>query len=170
MACRAVLYALTGADAKQLLNIRGDEALEDFVVENIGEHWDEEWRCDLDKSWDGIHRTLTDGELSWDNGEYPLNHAIIGGRQLYEGDDYIFTFVSVAQVADVAQAVNSISDEEFRERFFRIDPASFQRTWGEWEQVDERNFEYVAGWFGELKPFYAKAAAAGRAVLFTVDQ
>ncbi len=167
MACRAVLYALANADAEQLLNIRGDEALEEFVVENIGEHWDEEWLCDLDKSWDGIHRTLTDGELEWDNGEYPLNHAILGGRQLYEGDDYIFTFVSSDLVADVAQAVNSISDDEFRERFFKIDPISCQRTWGD---VDEENLEYVAGWFEELKPFYAKAAAAGRSVLFTVDQ
>ena len=167
MACRAVLYALTNTNAEQLLNIQGDKALEEFVIEDIGENWDEEWLCDLDKSWDGIHRTLTDGELEWDNGEYPLNHAIMGGRQLYEGDDYIFTFVSPAQVADVAKAVNSVSDDEFRERYFKINRENYGFVP---EQVSEKDYEYIAGWFEELKPFYAKAAAAGRAVLFTVDQ
>lgn len=167
MACRAVLFALTYAEAEQVLNAKGDKALEELVVETIEGRWDKEWLCELDKSWDGIHRTLTDGEIEWDNGEYPLNHAILGGRQLYEGDDWIFTFVTPTQVADVAEAVNNISDESFRQRYFQINRANYGFAP---DQVSEEDYEYVAGWFEELKIFYAKAAAAGRAVLFSVDQ
>jgi len=166
MACRAVLFALTEDEAKRLLDVRGDEALEG-AVEEIEERWDEEWLCQLDKAWDGIHRALTDGELGWDNGEYPLNHAILGGQQLYEGDDYIITFVQPAQVADVAKALQSLSAAEFRELFFKINPDSYGIVMGE---ISDEYYKYVAGWLEELKLFYAKAAAAHRAVLFTVDQ
>ena len=166
MACRAVLFALTHDDAKRLVEAEGDEALE-ALMEEIEERWDEEWLCELDKAWDGIHRALTDGELGWDNGEYPLNHAILGGHQLHEGDDYIYTFVQPSQVADVAKALQGVDEAELRERYFRINRQNygFVPT-----QVSEEDFEYVAGWFEELKPFYAKAAAVGRAVVFTVDQ
>ncbi len=167
MACRAVLFALTDSDVNYLNEAQGDEALEEFVLETLEDRWDEEWLCELDKAWDGIHRTLTDGELGWDNGEYPLNHAILGGRQLHEGDDYIFTLVSPAQVADVAKALQEINEDKLRERYFKINRENYGFVP---EQVSDEDYEYVAGWFEELKPFYAKAAAAGRSVLFTVDQ
>ena len=166
MACRAVLFALTENEATQLLEAQGDQALEE-VVEEIEERWDEKWLCELDKAWDGIHRALTDGELGWDNGDYPLNHVIMGGQQLYEGDDYIFTFVQTTQVADVAKALQSLTDAEFRERYVKINRENYGAAP---EQISDEDFEYVAGWFEGLKQFYAKAAAAGRAVVFTVDQ
>ncbi len=166
MACRAVLFALTDAETTQLNKAKGDEALEE-IVEAIEERWDEEWVCELDKAWDGIHRTLTDGELGYDNGVYPLNHAILGGRQLYGGDDYIYTLVLPAQVADVAKALQEMSEEEFQTRYYKINRADYGFAP---KQVSAEDYEYVAGWFEELKPFYAKAAAAGRTVLFTVDQ
>ncbi len=166
MSCRAVLFALTEDEATQFLRAKGDDAVEE-VVEEIEERWDEEWLCELDKSWDSIHRALTDGELGCDNGEYPLNHAILGGQQLYEGNDYIITFVQPAQVADVARALQGISAAEFRERYFRINRDNYGAAPN---RVSEEDYEYSAGWFEELRPFYAKAAAAGRAVAFTVDQ
>lgn len=166
MSSRAVLFALTDADAKQLLDAEGDEAVEEFLQE-VEENWDEEWLCELDKSWDGIHRALTDGELGWNNGEYPLNHAILGGQQLYQGDDYIYTFVQAVQVADVASALKSITDAQFRERYFKINHENYGSAPN---QVSEDDFEYVAGWLEDLKAFYAKAAAARRAVVFTLDQ
>jgi len=166
MACRAVLFALTDDEAKRFLEAQGDEALEE-VIEGIEERWEEEWLCELDKAWDGIHRALTDGELAWDNGEYPLNHAILGGQQLHEGDDYIITFVQPAQVADVAKALQGLSDLEFRKRYFKINRDNYGFAP---DQLSDEDFDYVAGWFEELKSFYAKAAAANRAVLFTVDQ
>ena len=166
MACLAVLFALTDGEASQFLAAQRDEAVE-ALVELTEERWDEEWVCALDKAWDGIHRALTDGELGWDNGEYPLNHAILGGQQLHEGDDYIVTFVQPAQVADVAKALHGLTDMEFRERYLKINRDNYGAAPN---QLSDEDFEYVAGGLEELKLFYAKAAAANRAVLFTVDQ
>ena len=166
MACRAVLFALTDNEASQFLKAQGDEAVE-MLVELTEERWDEEWICELDKAWDGIHRALTDGELGWDNGEYPLSHVILGGQQLHGGDDYIVTFVQPAQVADIAKALEGMSDMQFRERYFKINRANYGFAP---KQRSEEDFDYVAGWFEEVRAFYAKATAAHRSVLFTVDQ
>ena len=60
-----------------------------------------------------------------------------------------------------------MSDAHFRERYFKINRENYGFAS---EQLSEDDFEYVAGWFEELKQFYAKVATAGRAVVFTVDQ
>ena len=162
MTCRAVLFALTPEQEKQLLEAKGDDAVTEFV-DFIEEEWDEQGVCELDKSWDAIHRMLTDGKLEWDNGEYPLNHAILGGRQLYEGDDYIVTFVAPEQVADVAAVLPKLTEAELRERFFKIDPDDYG------EPIDEDGFVYPMSWWENLVMFYGEAASAGRSVVFTVD-
>jgi hypothetical protein len=95
------------------------------VVEEIEERWDEEWLCELDKSWDGIYRSLTDGELEYDNGLYPLNHAILGGQQLYDGDDYIIAYVEPAKVGDVALALQGISDDNLRTQYWKINSKNY---------------------------------------------
>jgi hypothetical protein len=58
-----------------------------------------------DKSWDAMHRTLADGELAWEGGDYPLNHTVLAGRLLYTGDDYIMSLKTPAQMKDVAAAL-----------------------------------------------------------------
>jgi hypothetical protein len=82
MACRAVLFAITATDVERLLAATEDESVRE-IVDDIEERWDESWLCELDKAWDGLHRCFTDGEIEIDNGEYPLNHAILGGKQVY---------------------------------------------------------------------------------------
>jgi hypothetical protein len=71
--------------------VADDERVE-FVQEEFEEKlWsDDKSRAqETDKAWDAIHRSLTDGTLGWESGEYPLNHTIFGGESLYDGDDYI---------------------------------------------------------------------------------
>ena len=46
-------------------------------------------RCELDKSWDAIHRCLTDGTLK--PGQPPLSLAILGGQRLDDGRDFIMS-------------------------------------------------------------------------------
>ena len=138
MSSRAVLFALTDDQAKQFLDAKNDEALEE-VLEETEERWDQEWLCELDKAWDGIHRALTDGELDWENGEYPLNHAILGGRQLYQEEEYIITFVYPAQVADVAKALQNINKADFRERYFKINRENYGSAPN---QVSEEDYKY----------------------------
>ncbi len=59
-----------------------------------------------------------------------------------------------------------MSEAEFRDRYFKINRENYGHAP---DQVSDEDYEYVVGWFETLKPFYAKAAA-GRAVVFTLDQ
>ena len=100
MAGRGVLFTITDTDVQQLLSARQATDADDevmAVVEEIEERWDENWLYETDKAWDAIHRCLTDGQLEYENGEYPLNHCILGGTQLYAGDDYIISLKSPQQ-------------------------------------------------------------------------
>src|SRR5262249_33050119 len=107
MACRGVHFAITAEPAEALLAAHGDEALMS-LIEEIEEAWDGENLAESDKAWDAMHRCLTDGQLGCGNGPYPLNHCVLGPRQLYEGDDYVVSLVSADEVRDVANALQTV--------------------------------------------------------------
>jgi hypothetical protein len=162
MACRAVHFALTDEEASRLMDTPG--ANKDFLmafVEQIESRWDKEWLQETDKSWDAIHRCLTDGKLEW--GNTPLHKCILGNDNLYEGDDYIMNFLSPEEVKEVATAVKDIDRAELRRRYDAIDV----ETYGE---LSDSDFEYTWSWFPHLRDFFQTAAKANRAMLFTVDQ
>ncbi|MGW1997643.1 DUF1877 family protein [Embleya sp. NPDC001921] len=94
MGCRAVIFALEAEDAERLLAAGDDGEVMD-LVEEIEERRDGDRLVDPDRSWDALHRCLTDGELAFGNGEYPLSHAILGGRLLHDGDDHIVSYVDL---------------------------------------------------------------------------
>src|SRR5437660_8646942 len=102
MTCRGEMFAISDLEGLRLFDAKDDQVRE--VVEDIDDKWDEQWLCQLDKSWDAIHRCLSDGTLYLSRGRYPLNHAVLGGRGLHKGDDYIVCYVAPNQVADVARA------------------------------------------------------------------
>src|SRR5215470_7370445 len=105
MACRGVYFALTDEDAKRVLAAAGDDdALIELIQEDIEARWDTNWLAETDKAWDAIHRCLTDGRLSFESST-PRHMCVLGGRQLYEGDDYIISFVAPDQVKEVAAAI-----------------------------------------------------------------
>jgi hypothetical protein len=167
MSCLGVLFAITNADVKRLLAARqAAEPNEEVmaIMEEIEERWDEEWLHETDKAWDAIHRSLTDGQLTDDSGEYPLNHCILGGTQLYDGDGYILSLKSPEQVAAVAASLKPIDQASLRGSYFKMDGASYDGEMG------EEDFDYTWDWFQGLPKFYDKAAKAKRSVLFTVDQ
>ena len=78
-----------------------------------------------------------------ENGEYPLRACILGGEQLYDGDDFVVSLLTPAQVVDVAAADGTPSPHD--------------------------DFEYLWTCFRGLPEFFGKAAADGRAMVFTVD-
>jgi hypothetical protein len=162
MASRAVLFAIEAEVEQRLLGASGDAAVME-VIAAVEETWDKEWLCQLDKAWDAIHRSLTDGKLEWDNGMYPLNHAIIGGRQMYAGEDYVVAYVQPDQVKDVAKALGLVNEAALKRGYDAIDPSDYH--YAGWED----DFEYMLGWYQYLPGFYQKAASAERAAIFTVD-
>ena len=123
-----------------------------------------EFAAESDKAWDAIHRLLTDGEMSWNGGTFPLNHTILGGQLLYSEDDYIISLKDARQVREIAKALSEFKEESFRKLYFtdRPDSVEFQRN--------EQDFHYTWEWFQEVRRLFMKASDEGRAVIFTVDQ
>jgi len=164
MACRGVHFAINKEQYEKLLSAKSDEELIEIIQEEIEEGWDEEWLRETDKAWDAIHRCLTDGKLEWNNGEFPLNAVIIGGKQLHEGDDYIISIVSPEQVPAVAQALQNVDESTLKRGYERIEQSNYDG------KIGPEDFEYTWEWFKGLPSLFSKAANAGRAVVFSVDQ
>jgi hypothetical protein len=163
MACRGVYFALTADESKQLLAAEDNEAVL-ASLESIARKGDEAWLQTTDKCWDAMHRALSNGTLYYDEGEYPLNHAVLGGEHLYDGDDYIVSYVPPKEVKDVAAALEPLTEQEFRRRYDAIDPDDYD---GEHGEVDfQATWEHLRF----VRDLYRKAASAGRAVVFKVDQ
>lgn len=164
MACRGVHFALTADEEQRLLAAVGDDdAVVELIQEEIEERWDADWLQETDKAWDAIHRCLTDGSLSFD-ATNARHKCILGGRQLYSGADYIISYLAADEVREVADAIGPFGEAELRERYFKIDEDDYGVP------VSDQDFEYTWGWFEPLKAFFAKAADAGRSVVFSVDQ
>lgn len=164
MACRGVLFAITEEKVKALLAAAGDDDEVLGVVEEIEEAWETPFVAETDKAWDAIHRALTDGSLENDGGEPPLNRAILGGTHLHEGTNYIVALVPAAEVPAVAGALAAIDDDALRDRYARIVPPDYAPEYGDEDR------EYTVENFRDVVALYARAAKAGRAVVFTVDQ
>lgn len=164
MACRGVHFALTEKQYKKIQKCDSDDDLIEFIQEDIEEDWDEGWLIETDKAWDAIHRCLTDGKLDWNNGSFPLNAVILGGKQLHKGDDYIVSLVTPNQVSEIAKALKSIDKGTLKLGYKQIDPDDYDAD------IGEEDFQYTWSWFKGLIPLYEKAGSDGRAVIFTVDQ
>ncbi|MFN3651983.1 MAG: YfbM family protein [Armatimonadota bacterium] len=163
MGCRGVFFALSPAQAERLLAASSGEEVLEIVQEELEERWDEEWLQETDQAWDAIHRCLTDGTLSFAPLS-TLHQCVLGGRQLYDGDDYIVSFLSPAEVKEVAAAIQGLDRQWLRGKYFRIDPDDYGLL------PDHEDFDYTWEWFQGVQAFYQKVAAGDRPVIFTADQ
>ncbi|MDB5271117.1 MAG: hypothetical protein JWP58_4157 [Hymenobacter sp.] len=167
MSCLGVLFSIDQKTVDLIKELPSDEERINYVKEVIEEDYFEnqpQWVAELVKTWDAMHRTLTDGQLEFDNGEFPLSHVILGGETLCEDEGYIIVLKQKEQVVEIANAVLQLSKEEFSKRYHLIDPDEYDGS------VDEEDFEETWEWFEESKEFWQKAAQENRSVLFTVDQ
>jgi uncharacterized protein DUF1877 len=167
MSCLGVHFALTEKEAAHLRSLDDEQArlehLQEVIEETyFGEHPD--LKAESDKAWDAMHRALTDGELSWDGGEYPFGHVVLGGELLYTESDYIMSLKTPQQVRDIATALPAITEAEFRRRYFAIDPKSYGLP------LSDEDFGYTWDWFQGVRELYTRAAKEGRFVLFSADQ
>lgn len=164
MTARGVLFAIDDAIATRLQKAVGDDDAVLEIIEEVEEDWDEPNLAQTDKAWDAIHRALTDGYLTWDNGEYPLNHAILGGLDVMSGEDYIAVLKTPDQVRDVADALAEIDDAAMAARYDTIVPSDYALEYGD----DDRG--YTVEWFRSVRELFRTAAGSDRWVLFTADQ
>ena len=86
MACLGVHFALTPDEVTKLKSYEADSERLDFLCEEIEETYFKEYPeyvAETDKSWDAMHRLLSDGELSYYDGPEPLRLVVIGGEPIY---------------------------------------------------------------------------------------
>src|SRR5262249_17447310 len=165
MACRGMFFALTDEQEAALIATPADAEVRAFVAEVEMGDWDgEALDCETDKAWDAIHRCLSDGTLGCGRRLSPLDMAVLGGGHHHEGDDYVVAHLRADEVAQVAAALQVVDDNWMRQRYHRIDPTDYQGV------LSDDDFSYTWYWFEQVRDFYRKAAAANRAVIFTVDQ
>jgi hypothetical protein len=67
-------------------------------------------------------------------------------------------------VSAVSEALAHVTDADIQRGYRSIDPSDYGPEYG------DDDLDYTLGLFEELPAFWKKAAAAGRSVIFTVDQ
>lgn len=141
-----------------------------YISEELEDEYFEEYperTAELDEAWDAIHRSLTDGTLSFDCEDHPLGAVILGGEVLYydgeEFDDYIITAKSPLQVSQIAQGLSKLTKAQFKKGYEKIDD-----TYP--EELSKADMEYSWEYLEDAEPFFRYAAAKGLWVLFTADQ
>ena len=162
MAGLGVHFALTDEESQRLLAADGNQGVL-AVVEQL-EDGAGERAFDSERAWDALHRCLSNGTIYYDEGDYPLNRAVLGGKHLYDGDDFVAAYVSPDEVKDVAAALAPISEQDLRKRYDAIDPDDYDGEPG------DEDFAYIWEHFTAVRDLFKKAADAGRSVVFTVDQ
>ena len=167
MAFLGVHFALAVNEVSALREITNEddrlEYLQEVLEEEFGEN-SPQYFGESDRSWDAMHRILADGELTWDGGVYPLNHAVLAGELLYTQDDYIMSLKTPDQVKDISAALADMTEGEFRHRYFAINAESYGFP------LTEDDFTYTWEWFQNVRSLYELAATESRYVLFTADQ
>ena len=167
MSCLGVHFALTEKEVAHLRSLEDEQARLEHLQEVIEEHYlnhEKQFAAESDKAWDAMHRVLADGQLSWDGGVYPLNHAVLAGELLYTDSDYIMSLKSLQRVRDIAAVLPAITEAEFQRRYSAIDAKSYGCP------LTDEDFRYTWDWFQRVRDLYTRAAEAGRYVLFTADQ
>ena len=167
MSCLGVHFAITDEEATRLRSISDEQERLEHLQETIEKAYFESapnFKAESDKSWDAMHRTLADGELTWDGRTYPLSHTVLAGELLYSESDYIMSLKRPEQVRDIAAALARIDEADFRRRYFAIIPKTYD------VELSEEDLSYTWGWFQEVRDLYERAAKDGRHVLFTADQ
>jgi hypothetical protein len=155
--------ALGREHAKTLFGIKDDASLRKFLDEL-------KVRPDMKKSgrvletgvlWDPIHRCLTEGELDPAGGDFPLNHAVLGGKQLHKGTEHAAVLVRPDMVRFVSDALAEITEESLRPKYFGLPKEACATA------QDEKHFMELWLMVKDLQVFFEAAADNLEAVVFT---
>lgn len=121
----------------------------------------------LEKSWHGLHFTLTG---SAEGGDPPLNFLLIGGTPV--GDEDVgygpARILDPDEVVALNGALAAISDEEFARRFDLGELAEADVYPSVWDEPLEDLLEEFGAYFDEAKAIVERAAAEGEALLIVI--
>jgi hypothetical protein len=160
---RGYHIALAREHAKTLFGLKDDPSLRKFLGEL-------QVRPDMKRSgrvldtgilWDPIHRCLTEGELDPAAGDFPLNHAVLGGKQLHHATDYTAVLIRPDMTRFIADALAELEEDDVRKKFFALKNGSYKQP------TDEKHFMEMWLMLQNLKVFFDAAAENMEAVVFT---
>jgi hypothetical protein len=160
---RGFHIALVREHAKTLFGLKDDESIRKFLDEL-------KQRPDMKKSgrlldvgarWDPIHRCLTEGELDPSAGDFPLNAAVLGGKQLLKGADYTAVLIRPDMTRFIADALGELEENDLRQKFLALKGTSYAQP------VDEKRFMEMWLRLQDMKVFFEAAAENMEAVVFT---
>lgn len=155
--------ALGREHAKRVFAIRDDDSLRQFLDElkSSPEMHKSGRLLETGALWDPIHRCLTEGELDPAGGEFPLNHVVLGGKQLHNGRDYVAALVRPDMTRFIADALAELEEDDLRKRFFALGTGSYRQP------IDEKRFMELWLAIQDLTVFFSAAAENLEAVIFT---
>ena len=169
MSCLGVLFAVPEETVEHIRQLPMNERPV-FISQELEDEYFEDYperTCELDKSWDAMHRALTDGTLCFDCKDFPLGGVILGGELLYfdgeEHDDYIITAKPPLMAAELVKRLEKLSKAEFRRGYEKIDDTYPDET-------SKEDLEYTWEYLEDAVPLFRYAEKHGLWVLFTADQ
>ncbi len=162
MSGRGVHFAIT-AEQAQVLLAATDDAARRAIIDELEDAWDADNAAESDDTWGVMHRCLTDGQLGRGNGEFPLNHAVMGPRQLHAGDECVISLVLPEEVVEVAHALELATAVWMTARYDHYVPADHPDR-------GPGDLAYLLTNLDDVRDLYRKAAVRGRAVVFTVER
>lgn len=166
MSGEAAYIVLMRDDSKQLFAQKEDEAVRK-TVENLRQspkHRENGLLLECGADWDPIHRALTEGKLDPDDGEFPLDHCVLGGRQLHAGEGFDAILIRPDVVPHVAEALHELRRETFFENYMAIDPVDYGK------EPTEAEADRVWGTLKLIRQMFEDAANEHAAVVFTVER
>jgi hypothetical protein len=160
---RGYHIALEREHAKRLFGLKEDQGILQFLEElKASPDMKKSGRLlDSGTAWDPIHRCLTEGELDAAAGDFPLNHAVLGGKQLHQGTDYAAVLIRPDMTRFIADALAEVEEDDFRTKFLALNPQSYKQPLG------EKEFTEVWLALQNLKVFFEAATENLEAVVFT---
>jgi hypothetical protein len=160
---RGYHIALDREHAKRLFSLKEDQAILQFLEElkDSPEMKKSGRLLDTGTTWDPIHRCLTEGELDPAGGDFPLNHAILGGKPLHRGPEHVAVLIRPDMTRFIADALAEVEEDDFRQKFMALNPASYQRP------INEKEFMEVWLKMQDLKVFFEVSAENLEAIVFT---
>jgi hypothetical protein len=150
---RCTFFRLPRDQAKQLFACRTPEALRAFVAE-----------LDPAASLEGgatalvLHRVLTNGTLEPEAGDYPLNHAVLGGRVLGHETGFAVILKRPDMCPHIAEGLSKIKPETVESSLAQLAAAQPDACAG----IQSSD---VALLLARLVECFQAAASAGEAVI-----
>ncbi len=163
MVGRGCHIALGREHAKRLFGIKEDQEILKFLEElKASKEMKKSGRLlDSGTAWDALHRCLTEGELDPAAGDFPLNHAVLGGKQLHKGPEYTAVLIRPDMTRFIADALAEVDEADFRKKFFALNRDSYKQP------IGEKEFTQVWIVLQDLQVFFEAAADNLEAVVFT---